>query len=100
METDVIFCQTSLKDLKQIISETIREELTKVQPEPATPNQTGFATRKEACQRLKIGLNTLHTYTIDGTLKGYKIGGRILYKWEEIDQSVKAIQSIKYKKNR
>ena len=63
-------------------------------------NQTEseYATRKEASETLKLSLVTLNRLTNDGTLKAYRIGGRVLYKKDEIRKSLTAVPSLKYRR--
>ena len=97
MNEIIILHSTPLKDFQTIIGDIVRDELKQFKPEPPQPPDNEYATRREVCNRLKISLATLHFYTKDGTLKGYRIGGRVLYKWVEVEQSVKRIETIKYK---
>ena len=87
MENTIILHSSTLKDLTAIFGQIVRDELKQF-------------TRREICDRLKISLATLHSYTKDGTLKGYRIGGRVLYKLVEVEQSVQAIQTTKFKHGR
>lgn len=57
-----------------------------------------YGTRKEMAKALHISLPTLNELTKSGILAGYKIQGRVLYKWEEVDQALTRIESIKYKR--
>jgi excisionase family DNA binding protein len=51
------------------------------------PNQPeGFIHRKEAAQRLGVGLRTLDSWTAAGRIPYYKIGGKsVLFKWSEVE---------------
>jgi len=91
---------TPLKDFQTIIGDIIEDKLRQFQPEQPKPTNGEYATRRDVCERLKISLATLHYYTKDGTLKGYRIGGRVLYKLAEIEQAVKQIETVKYKHRR
>jgi excisionase family DNA binding protein len=94
---DIILHSTSLNDLRVLIGEVVEEKLHNLQPQMPSKDESGYLTRHEVCNRLRISLTTLHTYTKDGTLKGYKIGGRILYRAEEVEESIQVIQASKYK---
>lgn len=96
----IILHSTSLKDLQTIIGEILEEKLRQFKPEHQIQPTNEYITRREVCSRLKISLATLHTYTKDGTLKGYKIGGRVLYLLTEVEQSIQAIQANKFKHGR
>lgn len=79
-------------ELRSIVSEILENQL---KPEP----QKEYFTKKEAAQKLRVSLPTLHRLTISGTIKGYRIGRRVLYRTDEIDLAVKNIASIKYKRS-
>lgn len=55
-------------------------------------NQTGenpeFLTRIETAKKLRITLPTLHSWTCQGLLKCYKLGGRVLYNTEDVYNSL------------
>jgi excisionase family DNA binding protein len=97
---NIILHSTPLKDFQLIIGQIVRDELRQFKPEPAKPANGEYITRHQVCEKLKISLATLHTYTKDGTLKGYRIGGRVLYRLAEVEQSIQAIQTTKYKHGR
>ena len=48
-----------------------------------------YCTRKESCELLHIALPTLHLWTKEGRLTSYKVGGRVLYKAQELLDAVK-----------
>lgn len=98
---NIILHSTPLKDFQAIIGDIVEAKLKQFKQEQPTPQGSGeYITRREVCNRLKISLATLHSYTKDGTLNGYRIGGRVLYRLAEVEQSIKAIQSFKYKHGR
>ena len=70
-------------ELKQF-AETIRENTS----EKETTKQPEYLTRKETALKFHISLVTLNRLTKDGTLKSYRIGGRVLYKSNEINQAL------------
>lgn len=85
-------------DLQAIIAEA----LTSARKEWESSNrqakqaQTGYITRKQAAEMLHVSLPTLHAWVHQGRLKCYQIGGRTLYKREEVMQAVQpATYSIK-----
>lgn len=53
--------------------------------------QSEFIGRKEACKILNIGLATLWKYTKAGKIPVHGIGNRILYKREEVIQSLRLL---------
>jgi len=74
----------------------IENLLLEIRGEKKPVAQDSYITREEAANILRITLPTLHSYTMKGKIKGYRIGRRILYKKNEIEQSVASI-SIKKK---
>ncbi|MEI8270389.1 MAG: helix-turn-helix domain-containing protein [bacterium] len=98
MET-IILHSTQLKDFRSLIGDVVAEKLQefkKGEPSP-TKLKDDYLTRKEVSHLLRISLSTLHYYTKNGILRGYRIGGRILYKKVEVQNAVMEIQSTKYK---
>lgn len=56
-----------------------------------------YGTRKEVAKVLRISLPTLNSLTYrHGILKGYRLKGRVLYKWNEIDKALEAIEGKTY----
>ncbi len=91
--------QINISDLQNIISETVRNEVQKLIPkEPTNKKNNTYGTRKEVAKELRISLPILNEHTKTGTLPAYRIGGRVLYKWNEVFENVKLIQSLKYKR--
>ena len=97
MENSIILHSTSLKDFRDIIGNVVEEKLKLFKQEPPRTETIEYLTRREVCDLLKISLATLHYYTKDGILKGYRIGGKILYRTVEVQNAVQEIQSLKYK---
>uniref|UniRef100_UPI003216218A helix-turn-helix domain-containing protein n=1 Tax=uncultured Draconibacterium sp. TaxID=1573823 RepID=UPI003216218A len=54
-----------------------------------------YLTRGDTAFRLRISLPTLHEWTKKGKIKAYKIGGRVLYRENEVDASLTAIESLR-----
>jgi len=99
MNNSVIIQNINVSDLQNFISEILRNELKKLIPKQPNNKKTEiYGTRKEVAKELKISLPTLTEHTKNGTLKGYRIGGRVLYKWNEVFESLELIQSLKYKR--
>lgn len=83
------FAQIVEEKIKNLLSEGSRKEET---------NKEEYITREEVSKRLKISLPTLNTLTKEGTLIGYRIGRRVLYKWKEVEGMLHEITSTKYKR--
>lgn len=96
MTNSIILNQVSEEELRNIISETVAEQLQKFSS--PQKDQVKYLTRSEVSKLLRISLPTLNDYTKTGVIKGYRINGRVLYKSDEIENSLKEIQTIKYKR--
>ena len=64
-----------------------------------TEIQSNYLSRAEVAKLLKITLPTLHDWTKLGWLKSYKMGSRVLYKPEEIEEALKKHGIQKHKRN-
>lgn len=63
------------------------------------PSQTHFLSRTEVAKLLKISLPTLHEWTKLEWLQSYKIGNRVLYKIDEIEEAIRKTTIQKHKRN-
>lgn len=95
--SDILLRSISLNDFRTVLGEVVEQKLKLFKPEPPQQTNGEYITRRDVCKLLKISLATLFNYTKDGTLKGYRIGGRVLYKLVEVQNSIQVIQSVKYK---
>jgi excisionase family DNA binding protein len=102
MDTAIILHSTPTAELRAMIGDVFREELRKFQPAPQAPNQQNseYLSRREVCDKLKISPATLHYWTKAGTLQGYRIGGRVLYKTVEVDTALRQMANVKNQKRR
>lgn len=81
-----------INDIRTLVSEIIDQKL---QPEP----QKDLLTKKEVSSMLRISLPTLQRLTQSGSITGYRMGRRILYRADEVEKALKSIDTIKYKRN-
>jgi len=96
-----VFTSISLEELQNKIGDILEDKIKKIlvsnfKQEENTSKQ--YATRKEVSGRLRISLPTLNTLTKQGTIKSYRIGRRVLYKWDEVEKILFEITSTKYKR--
>lgn len=69
--------------------EEIFEKLFKAhQSNVSSTPKVGYISRKETASLLKISLPTLNELTKRGKLQSYRIGTRILYKNQEVEQAL------------
>lgn len=57
-----------------------------------------YASRKEVALRLRISLPTLNSYVKQDKIKSYRVGRRVLFKWDEVEQVIEEISCSKYKR--
>ncbi len=95
MENSILIRNITVEELQELIRATIRQELQSGSPKKGEPR---YITRNEAADLLKITLPTLNRYTQLGILKGFRIGTRVLYKMEDIEEGIKSIASSRYQR--
>ena len=88
----IILSGLTVEQLRQIIVDcfkktySLQEHIKKQVPQSLKDGK--FISRKETAKLLHISLPTLNEWTKEGKLKSYRIGTRILYKPDEIMESV------------
>ena len=91
----------SIDELSALIKTSTRAAITDIVLE-LLENQTVkreeiYGTRKEVAKTLRISLPTLNSLTYKyNILKGYRLKGRVLYKWAEVDKALTVIETKSY----
>ncbi|MGV0753168.1 MULTISPECIES: helix-turn-helix domain-containing protein [Empedobacter] len=97
MVQETILISLPLNQLESLIDnaigKAIREYSTQLQKVEDKPD---FLTRKQTAEKLHLSLGTLDQYVKSGLISSYKIGHRVLFKSNEINESL--FQSIKNQK--
>jgi excisionase family DNA binding protein len=88
----VTITQITPPELSLLIENSLRKILSRQQP---IEQPDGYITRQEAADILCITLPTLGSYTLEGKVKGYRIGRRVLYKKHEVEQATTLISTNK-----
>ncbi len=80
--SEIVIIQKSelIELLKEIVKENSKENLDSY--------NEGYLTRKETAKLLKVSLVTLHNWNKSGVLKPHYIGNKVLYKLDEVKQTV------------
>lgn len=92
----ILFTGITVNDLLLQIEQIIEA---KVSARPQNEkSQSGYLSRKEVSQLLKITLPTLHDWCKLGYLKPYKIGARVLFKEAEVIAALEKVPLFKHKK--
>jgi len=88
----VILSPIPMDELLQQLREIVREEIAaaKLSQQP-NDTKVSYLSRKELAEKYHITLPTLSSWTKLGKVKAYRIGRRVLYKEQEVDQSLKLI---------
>lgn len=93
----IILHNVSSDELYSKFREIVSEEINKrLHPEV---HQLEYKTKNEVKTILRCSLRKVSRMTSDGTLKGYRFGRNILYKSDEINEVLKEIQVLKYKRS-
>lgn len=66
---------------------------------PIEEEKTENLTVKEASELLKVSEQSIHNYIKRGFLPAQKVGRILLIKRIDIEQSLKEVKSLKYKRN-
>ncbi len=88
----------SVDELKVIIEDTIENKVSSLIPKPQP--QVKYLTRQETADHLRISLVTLHDWTKKGIIKAYRINSRVRFKSDEVENAVKEIHSLKYRRDK
>lgn len=78
------------KQLKEIVAETVRQELETISTSSFQKDRyPKYYTRQETADRLRISLPTLNEYTKKGIIAGKRVGTRVLYTENAIQEALK-----------
>lgn len=96
---NIVLSSISLSEFEKMISEVLDNKIDKIALNKTATKitQERFASRKEVATALKVSLPTLNEYTKNGKLKSYRIGNRVLYKWDEVESALQEIHEKKTK---
>ena len=79
--------------LVDCISESVRSEISKVISDQK--NEKIIYTRQETAEMLDISLPTLNEYTKQGFITGYRLGHKVRYRIEDINNALIKIKTKK-----
>lgn len=82
-----------LSDIRKVVEEVIENKLKNLNP--PEKEQLKLLSRKDTAKLLCISLPTLHDWTKTGIVKAHRIGNRILYKLEEVNDALNSIKTSK-----
>ncbi len=99
--TGTVMIVISLEELQNKFAEIVENKISnllKSNSHQEDNEKKQYATREDVSKRLRISLPTLNNLTKDGIIKSYRIGRRVLYKWDEVESVLQQITSTKYKR--
>lgn len=94
---EIILNGVKLNELLEKIGQLIDSKIGNIEL-PVKQNQSKFISRLEVAKLLKISLPTLNEWTKLGRLLSYKMGNRVLYNAQEVENSLCKATAYKYKK--
>lgn len=95
MNSQILLNGINVDELLEMIGKLIDAKLNASTPKEI---KSVLLSRVEVAALLKITLPTLHDWTKLGWLQSYKIGKRVLYKLEEVEEALKKTSINKHKK--
>lgn len=90
--TKLVLNTFELSDIENAINKAF-ERAIKEFINPPKPQDKDLKSRKETARILNISLPTLHLFTKEGIIRAYRIGNRVLYKQEDIENALRVIVS-------
>lgn len=90
---EIVIINLTISELKEILQETISTELGRLLNEVIDDkSKDEFLTRDETSKFLNLSLPTITKYVKQGIIPAYRIGNRILFKRNELLDSLKDVQ--------
>lgn len=100
MQAEILLIRVKLDELLAKIGSVVETKLSKGNHPPNKEDpENKYLSRAEVAKLLKISLPTLHIWTKLKLLQSYKIGNRVLYKQQEIENALLNSVNLKYKKS-
>ena len=82
------FIQLTPEQLQNAILTGVKEQLNELKNSFQPKEPTIYLTRTEVSKLLSVDISTVHNLSVKGILQKYQIGGRILYKRNEVEDSI------------
>jgi len=82
----------------KLIGEVVEKKLCQLPKTEKPKSKTVYFSRVEVAEMLKISLPTLNEWSKLGILQSYRIGNRILYKSQEVEESLSTVKNLKYRR--
>ena len=100
MQNEIILSGITFDELKESFKSIVQNEVQKIVSGLTTPPEPSpeLITRKETAVILGISLPTLNEWTKNGTIPAQRIGTRIRYKRTDVYNSLKDVETLKYRR--
>lgn len=82
------FIQTTPQQLQDAIIEGIKIHLEEIKEHIQLKTPTKYISRSDLAESLDVNLSTIHNWTKKGKLKSYGLGGKVYYKWDEVEEAI------------
>lgn len=92
MEQLIILQGITVEQLFTRLDTMVEKKINEMMQQVQKVNPARYMTRKEVADFLHVSLPTLHDWTKTGLIKSYKIGNRVLFKSDEVEESLKGIK--------
>ena len=83
---------TSIEDLADRIADKIEERII---AQTNYSRKDRYLTRRQLSELLSVDLATLHRWSKTGKLPSYRLGGRIYYKYSDLEKEMKKVPNLK-----
>ncbi len=102
MQPQILINGISFEDfqstIQAIVSNEVQKAVEQLTPKEPTDTTPELLTRKQTAEILGVSLTTLHDWTKNGVLPAKRIRSRIRYEKQAIYDSLKDIETIKYRR--
>lgn len=78
--------------IKEIVKQVKKEILDEISDSKKTKESTRYLSAQEICENFSITKPTIHEWRKRGIIKCYKLGSRVYYRWNEIEEAMTVIQ--------
>ena len=89
----VQFISVTPEQIQESILNGVKVQIEQLKKDFQPKEPTGYLTRNEVKELLKIDLSTVHNWTKKGKLKAYGLGNRVYYKRSEVEAAIQPLES-------
>ncbi len=83
-----LLIQVTPEQLQTAIIDGVKTQLDELKKHLQPKEPTKYITRHKVAEMLSVDLSTVHNLSVKGTLQKYQIGGRVLYKRQEVENAI------------